>query len=124
MRISTRATPILVSALFTLLMLGGINAGTLGAKDKKPSIGPDDPTVRLFALLDSKFDGKLKDFYVLADIFNDPNIPGKPQQHILSIEYDKSRVFGKLQIHVRTVGQPDPEQLKACLLYTSDAADE
>jgi hypothetical protein len=93
-------------------VLGGINVGPLDAKDKKPSISPDDPTVRLYNLLDSKFGGKLKDIYLLADIFNDPKTPGQAKQHVLCLDYDKSRAFGKLQIHVRTVDQLTPEQLK------------
>jgi hypothetical protein len=84
----------------------------LGAKEKPPQINPNDPTVRLYDLLDSKFNGKLEDFCVLADVFNDPKNPGQTQQHVLRVEYGKERAFGKLNIRVRTVAQLSPEQLK------------
>ena len=83
------------------------------ARERKPAVGPDDATLHLYNLLDSRFDGKLKDFCLLGDIVSDPKNPGEPQQHILCTDYDKARGFGKLQIHVRTVAQPTPEQLKA-----------
>ena len=34
------------------------------------------------------------------------------QQHILRVDYNKDRGFGKLNIHVRAVAQITPEQLK------------
>jgi hypothetical protein len=34
------------------------------------------------------------------------------QQHVLRVDYDKGRAFGKLRIVVRTVDQLSPEQLK------------
>ena len=101
-----------VGAVFALLVFGGGNAGRLGAKEKTPPISPNDPTVRLYNLLDSKYNGKLDDFCVLADVVNDPKNPGQAQQHVLRIEYSKDRAFGKLNIHVRTVAQLTPEQLK------------
>jgi hypothetical protein len=112
MRTCTRATLSIVSALFALFLLGGINASPLAAKDKRPSVSSDDPTLRLYNLLDSKFGGKIKDFYLLADTFNDAKTPGQTQQHLICLDYDKSRAFGKLQIRVRNVIQPTPDQLK------------
>jgi hypothetical protein len=95
-----------------LLIGAGSNAGRLGAKDKGTRIDPNDPTFRLYTLLDSKYNGKLSDFYVLADVLNDPKNPGQSQQHILMIEYSKDRGFGKLNMHMRTVAQLSPEQMK------------
>jgi hypothetical protein len=102
----------IVGTVFTLLVFGGGNAGRLGAKEKGSQIDANDPTVRLYTLLDSKYNGKLEDFCVLADVANDPKNPGQAQQHVLRVEYDKDRAFGKLRIYVRTVAQLTPEQLK------------
>ena len=102
----------IAGAVFVLLVRGGGNAGGLGAKEKASQISPDDPTVRLYNLLDTKFSGKLEDFVLLADVVNDPKNPGQPQQHVLLVDYNKGRAFGKLNIHVRTVAQLTPEQLK------------
>src|SRR5271157_3222236 len=66
----------------------------------------------VFSLLDSKYSGKLNDFFLLADVVNDPKNPGQSQQHVLRVDYGKDRAFGKLNIHVRTVGQLSPDQLK------------
>lgn len=112
MRTSARTLAIIVGAAFALLVLGSGNAGRLGAKERASQISSDDPTVRLYNLLDSKYNGKLDDFFLLADVVNDPKNPGQAQQHVLRVEYSKDRAFGKLNIHVRTVAQLTPEQLK------------
>ena len=87
-------------------------AGRLYAKEKNPPISPDDPTLRLYQLQDSSYGGKLTDLYILADIFKDAKKPEQENQHILRVEYDKNRLFGKLRITVRTVAKLTPEQLK------------
>jgi len=92
-------------------MLAG-NTARLDAKDKNSAVSPNDATVRLYSLLDSKYNGKVDTFCVLADLVNDPKNPGEPQQRVLRIEYNKDHAFGKLSIHVRTVAQLTPEQLK------------
>jgi len=111
MRFQARALMIIVGAAFTLLVLGGA-ARPMGAKDKSTQVSSDDPTLRLYSLLDPKYSGKLDDFYVLADVANDPKNPGQPQQRIIRVDYGKDRGFGKLNIHVRTVAQLTPDQLK------------
>ena len=116
MRINPRALRILRGIILTFLVLGGSSTIRLVAKDKTPPVSSDDPTLRLFDLLDSKLGGKLDDLYVLADVFNDPQNPEHALQHILRLDYDKGRAFGKLRIYVRTVDKLSPEQLKA---YTS-----
>jgi hypothetical protein len=113
MRTNTRTIVIIGGTVLTLLVLGSDNAGRLGAKEKSSQVGPNDPTVRLYNLLDSKYNGKLDDIFLLSDVFNDPKNPGQAQQHVLRIDYSKDRAFGKLNIHVRTVAQLTPEQLKA-----------
>jgi hypothetical protein len=111
MRISVRMLVIAVGAVLALMLVGG--TGRLAAKEKSSQISPDDPTLRLYSLLDSKYNGKLDDFCLLADVVADPKNPGQPQQHVLRVEYSKDRAFGKLRIYVRTVGQVTPDQLKA-----------
>ena len=112
MRTCVRTLVIIVGAICALLVLGASNAGRLGAKERSSQVSSDDPTVRLYSLLDSKYNGKLDDFIVLADVVNDPKDPGQAQQNVLRVEYNKDRAFGKLNIHVRTVAQLTPEQLK------------
>jgi hypothetical protein len=111
MRTSARTPAIVSGALLGLLVLGGGSPAQLGAKDKGSQVSSDDPTVRLYTLLDSKYNGKVDDFCVLADIFNDPKNPGQ-MQHVLRVTYGKDKAFGKLQIDVRTVAQLTPEQQK------------
>lgn len=94
------------------LAVAGLRA-LASAKDKTPPVDPNDVTVRLFQLLDSTRDGKLSAFYILADVFKDKNSsnPGQELQHVLLVEYDKNRSFGKLNIHVRSLDKLAPDQL-------------
>jgi hypothetical protein len=112
MRTTARTLAIIAGTVLILLVFGGGNTRRLGAKEKTPAVGPNDPTVRLYSLLDSKYNGKLSDFFLLADVVNDPKNPGQSQQHVLRVDYGKDRAFGRLNIHVRTVGQLSPDQLK------------
>jgi len=112
MRVQSRAFWIICGALFALLVLGSDNLTRLGAKEKPPTVNSDDPTLRLYNLLDSKFGGKLDDFYLLADTFKDPAKQGQVEQHVLRLEYNKNSTFGKCRIYVRTVDQLTPDQLK------------
>jgi hypothetical protein len=112
MRSKSRALPIGCVALLTILLGGGGRAALLGAKDRVPGVNSDDPTLRLYNLLDSKLGGKIEEFYLLADTISDPQNPGQVQQHVLRVDYDKGRVFGKLRIVIRTVDQLSAEQLK------------
>jgi hypothetical protein len=112
MRTRARTLLIISGTAVALLALGGGNARRLGAKDRGPQYDPNDPTFRLYTLLDSKYNGKLDEFILLADVFNDPKNPGQPQQHVLRVDYNKNMAFGKLTLRVRTVAQLTPEQLK------------
>jgi len=112
MKTGARERAMLGATLFIILAAGWGSAGHLMAKDRAPQVSSDDPTFRLYNLLDSKFNGKLDDFYVLADVFQDPKNPGQAEQHVLRVEYNKDRAFGKLTIRVRTVAQLTPDQLK------------
>jgi hypothetical protein len=112
MKNSARMLYISVTVVVAVLLIGG-HTGRMIAKEKSSQVSPDDATLRLYSLLDSKYNGKLDEFYLLADVVNDPKNPDQPQQHVLRVDYGKDRAFGKLNIHVRTVGQVTPEQLKA-----------
>ena len=112
MKNSERMLYISVTAIFAVLLWSGSTGRTV-AKEKSSQISLDDATLRLYSLLDSKYNGKLDELYLLADVVNDPKNPNQPQQHVLRIDYGKDRAFGKLNIHVRTVGQVTPDQLKA-----------
>jgi hypothetical protein len=83
------------------------------AKAKKDSAGPDDPTYQLYQLLDNSYGGKLTDFCVVADTYTNPAQGGQAFEHVLQVDYDKSRFFGRLRIYVRGVSQLTPDQLKA-----------
>jgi hypothetical protein len=77
------------------------------------STDPNDPTHKLYALLDEKYNGKLDSFSMLADMVPDPQNAGQQLQRVIEIDYGKDRAFGKLNIHVRTVAPLTPDQLKA-----------
>jgi hypothetical protein len=101
-------------AAVALLTVGiaGFLSQVLSAKEKAPYIDPNDPTLRLFQVIDNSRGGKVTDFYVIADVYRDPANPNEELQHILKADYDKSRGFGKLHLFVRSVGRIQPEQLK------------
>ncbi len=110
MKTKMRAILAITAGLF-VLVLGG-SALRVAAKEKVPPVSPDDPTLRLYQLLDSQYGGKLPEFYLLADVFTDPTNPNHQEQRVLKIEYDKNNAFGKFRIYIRTVDKLSPEQLK------------
>ena len=101
----------LAFATMGVLALGNL-AGRAGAKEKQPPVPPDDATLRLYQFLDSSSGGKLEDLYLIADTFKDPKAQDQERQHILKVEYDRTKAFGKLRIYVRIVDKLTPEQLK------------
>jgi hypothetical protein len=111
MRQPLSATRLVLTILF-LAGLGGVLLPRLRAKEKSAVVDPNDPTSRLFQLLDGSYGGKLGDFCLIADVYKDPNNANEELQHILRVEYDKSRVFGRLNIYVRSVGKIQPEQMR------------
>ncbi len=102
------------ASLMAVLLLGSIpqGGGTLYAKHKGEQADPDDATSRLFQLLDSARDGKLADYYLLADLYKDQDKPDDEYRHVLRVNYDKGRGFGKLNVWVRSVGKMTPQQLE------------
>jgi hypothetical protein len=108
-KVKYRRLPAVCFAAACLLLVSGSSAL---AKAKQPAVSSDDPTYQLYQLLDSSRGGKLHDFYLLADIYKDPTDPTNELQHVLLVDYDKSRFFGRFRIYVRSVGKLTPEQLK------------
>ncbi len=105
---------ILTSAMSAILLALVVseNRGTHAyAKDKIQRADADDATYRLFQLLDASQGGKLADFCILAEIYK--NKDGQEFQHVLRVDYDKNRAFGKLKLSVRGVAKLAPEQLQA-----------
>jgi hypothetical protein len=111
-----RKFPVLLTITMVGLVLLAMGPATnrnggLYAKEKVPPIDPNDPTNRLFQFLDTSHEGKLTEFYLLADVYKNPKNPEEELQHVLRAEYDKNRSFGKLILSVRTVNKLGPEQL-------------
>ncbi len=97
-----------------VVILGaGLCPGILSAKEKTPTVGPNDPTLKLYTLLDASRDGKLEDFYILGDVYSDPAHPGEDWQHVILVEYNKNLFFGRFKMTVRSISKPTPDQLKA-----------
>ncbi len=109
-------TPIATAAAVSAVLLAGLlgnSKSSLYAKHKPEDVDPEGPSARLFQLLDSSRDGKLSDFYLLADLYKDPNKPEEEYRHVLRVDYDRNRGFGKLNLWVRSVGKMTTEQLQA-----------
>jgi hypothetical protein len=103
-----KRVPALLGAVVMLAILGGGGARIGRAKDK--ATDPNDPTLRLYDVLNTTRDGKLVDGVAVADIYTEQ---GKEFQRVVRAEYDKSRAFGKLRIYVRSVAKMAPEQLQS-----------
>lgn len=81
-------------------------------RKKKEAVNPNDPTYKLYQLLNSQYGGKLTDFYLLANIHADPQNPKVELQRVLRVDYDKNQYFGRFRIYVRSVEKLTPAQLK------------
>jgi hypothetical protein len=106
----------MIVAAFLAMSVSGYWNANLHAKGKKNQVDPNDVTYRLFQLLDDSKGGKLDDLYVLGDTYQDPSKPGEELVHIFKVEYNKSSVFGKLRIYVRSVAKMTPQQLSTYTL--------
>lgn len=89
-----------------------IATSSIWAKHKKAPVSPDDPTYQIYQLLDNSYGGKLSDFYLLANVYADPQNPKVQLQRVLRVEYNKDQYFGRFRIYVRSVGKLTPAQLK------------
>lgn len=124
----TRFLSIIAASFATVCLLGPATSfwGKEKSKDKPLVVDANDPTVRLFQLLDASHDGKLKGLYVIADVRRDLQNPDREVQRVLRVEYDKARLYGRLNIYARVVDKLGPEQLKSYtpqLIYDFGAED-
>lgn len=99
-------------AILAAISLLAIAAPSGWARKKHESVNPDDPTYRLYQLLNDSSGGKLTDYYLLANLYADPSDPSNELQRVIRVDYDKDRFFGRLRIYVRSVGQLTPDQMK------------
>ena len=105
-------TVIIVATLFSTLSAVGIAGKEKGqGKDRSLAATEDDPTYRLFQLLDTTRGGKLADFCVVADLYRNPQNPQEEFQRVARVVYDKDRVFGRLTLYLRSVAKMDPVQM-------------
>ena len=109
---TVRASNVVKLAVIGLLVLCGAYVAPAYARHKENLASPDDPTARLFQLLNHSYGGKLTDFRVIADTYANPTQPSQALQHVLQVNYDKSRFYGRLTISVRGVSQLTPGQLR------------
>lgn len=82
------------------------------ARRKKNEVNPNDPTYKVYQLLNNQYGGKLKDFYLFANVHADPQNPKVELQRVLRVDYDKNQFFGRFRIYVRSVQKLTPAQLK------------
>lgn len=99
-------------AIVTTIILVGVAVPSGWAKRKKAQpVSGDDSTSRVYQILDDSYGGKLSDYYLLADLYADPQNPANQLQHVIRVDYDKSRFFGRFRIYVRSVGKLTPAQM-------------
>ena len=101
----------LSSSLVIIDLLAVVKPSTW-AKKKHDSVDPNDPTYRVYQVLNNTYGGKLADYYLLADLYADPQNPENQLQRVIRVDYDKGRFFGRFRIYVRVVGKMTPAQLK------------
>lgn len=82
------------------------------ARRKKPTVDTNDPTYKLYQLLNNSYGGKLSNYYLLANVYAEPQNPKEQFQRVLRIDYDKDRYFGRFRIYVRVVGKLSQAQLQ------------
>ncbi|TAM80071.1 MAG: hypothetical protein EPN47_16390 [Acidobacteria bacterium] len=99
-------------AILAAMSLLAIAMPSAWAKKRHESVSPDDPTYKLYQLLNDSYGGKLTDYYLLANLYPDPQAPSSQLQRVICVDYDKARFFGRLRIYVRSVGQLTPDQMK------------
>jgi len=95
--------------LFLVVTAGLVVPASFYGKNATKSADANDVTLRLFHLLDDSYGGKFDD-YVLADLYTDA-ASGEQYRHIVRVDYDKNRAFGRLSLYVRGVAKMTPEQL-------------
>lgn len=102
---------ILIFVVANLVAFRPLQAIPRKHRPKQASLA-NDPTDRLYQLLDQSMDGKL-DLYLLGDTYAAPLTPSDQYQRILRVVYNKDLYFGRFAIHVRSVAKMSPQQLSA-----------
>lgn len=98
------------SLAVAVLIACNASPGSTSARGKGVSVNPNDPTYQLFRLLDDSYGSRLTGLCVIADTYPDSAHPGQMLQHVLWVDYDKDRFFGRFWIYVRGVSQLTPGQ--------------
>jgi hypothetical protein len=107
-------TVLMMATLFVTLAAVGVGGKEKGSgKDKTLTASENDPTYRLFQLLDTTRGGKLEDFCVTADLYKNPQNPQEEFLRVVRVVYDKDHAFGRLTLHVRSVAKMDPAQMSS-----------
>jgi hypothetical protein len=102
----------MVATLFSTLSAAGMAGKEKGpGKDKTLAVTENDPTYRLFQLLDTTRGGKLADFYVIAGLYKNPQNPQEEFQWVVRVVYGKDLAFGRLTLHLRSVAKMSPAQM-------------
>ena len=99
-------------AVLVAISLLAVAAPSAWAKKKRQSVSPDDPTYKVYQVLNDSYGGKLSDLYLLAGVYADPQDPSNELQRVIRVNYDKARFFGRFRIDVRIVGKLTPAQKK------------
>lgn len=92
-----------------LSMVVGIGMAAPPGAGAREKYEPDPATVQLFQVLNTSFGGKVDHFCLLGDMYTDAS--GQQFRHVLRVDYDKTRGFGRLNLYVRSVGKMTPDQL-------------
>lgn len=103
--------------LFTIVVASAASTASAHGKGKSSPASSDDPTYQFFQWLDNNHNGQLSDYCVVADTYSDPSQPNATLQHVLRVDYDNKRFFGRFRIYVRGVTKLTAGQLKE---YTPD----
>jgi len=106
-----RASSVVNLSVILLWTACGAQLALAHAKQKETLVNSDNPSARLFQLLNDSRGGKLTDFCVIANTYANPTQPGQMLQHVLQVNYDKGRFYGRLTISVRGVSLLTPGQL-------------
>lgn len=99
-------------AILAAISLLAIALPSAWAKKRHDSVSPDDPTYKLYQLLNDSYGGKLSDYYLLVNLYSDPQDPTNQLQRVIRVDYDKDLFFGRFHIFVRSVGKLTPDQMK------------
>jgi len=102
----------LVVIVAAIMLLAAAVPSGWAKKKKHESTNPSDPTYKVYQVLNDSYGGQLTDYYLLADLYTDPQNPSNQLQHVIRVDYNKDRFFGKFRIYVRSVGKLTPAQLK------------